>query len=66
METKSLELLSEIKQMRLSLGLSQRALGELIGKNRDAIKDIENGRKRPLAEDYLKIKELLYPKEKEQ
>lgn len=59
-----------IKQMRSDLKMSQRELGERIGKNRDSIKDIENGRKRPLAEDYLKIKELwelLFPeKEKEQ
>ena len=48
----------DIKTMRQDLGLSQRALGERIGKNRDAIKDLEHGRKRLLAEDYLKIKEL--------
>ena len=53
-----METINEIKKIRSRLGLSQRALGEAIGKNRDAIKDIELGRKRLLVEDYLKIKEL--------
>jgi len=58
-------IIQSIKQKRSGLGLSQRALGELLGSNRDDIKDIENGRKRCSAETYLKIMEL-YPKEKEQ
>jgi transcriptional regulator with XRE-family HTH domain len=48
----------EVKKMRHDLGMSQHALGEKLGRNRDHIKDIECGRKRLSAEDYLKIKEL--------
>jgi len=61
---------TEIKKMRSDLKLSQNALGEAIGTNRDDIKDVENGRKRCTAENYVKIVnlwKLLYPeKEKEQ
>ena len=46
---------AELKQMRKDLGLSQRALGELIGVPRDTIKDMELGRTRPRADIYLKI-----------
>lgn len=58
-------LIQDVKQWREQLGLSQRALGELLGRNRDHIKDIENDRKPISATDYLKIKELLYPEQKE-
>lgn len=62
METNPLQ---DVKQWRKELGLSQRALGEILGRNRDHIKDIENDRKPITAADYLKIKELLYPNQKE-
>lgn len=49
----------EIKKIRHELGLSQRELGEMLnGRNRDHIKDIENGRKKLTAEDYLKINKI--------
>lgn len=48
----------EVKKIRQRLGLSQFALGKELGRNRDHIKDIECGRKKLTAEDYLKIKEL--------
>lgn len=53
-----MELISEIITMRRDIGMSQRELGVTLGKNRDHVKDMENGRKRIPAEDYLKIKEL--------
>jgi len=53
--------MKQVRQWRKELGLSQRALGEILGRNRDHIKDIENDRKPITAADYLKIKELLYP-----
>lgn len=49
---------NDIRQWRKDLQLSQRALGEILGRNRDHLKDIENGRKPATAADYLKIKEL--------
>jgi len=47
-----------LKSVRKEMGLSQRALGGLIGKNRDAISNVEKGRARLYAADYVKIKEL--------
>ena len=55
----------KIKKIRTDNDLSQRALGEAIGTNRDNIKDIENGRKRCSADTYLKIVNLYPTKEKE-
>jgi transcriptional regulator with XRE-family HTH domain len=57
-----MKLNEEIKTMRSDLGLSQKALGVRIGKPekaaRDHINDIELGRKRLAAEDYILIKRL--------
>ena len=48
----------EIRKIRQSLGLSQRALAEKIGKTRDTIKDYELSRSRICAEDWERIKGL--------
>jgi len=56
----------QIKTKRRIKGYSQRELGELLGRNRDHIKDIENGRKKCSAEDYLAIMELLFPEQNSQ
>jgi len=57
-----MELNEEVKHIRNQLGFSQRALGMAIGKDgksaRNHISDIELGRKKLSAEDYLKIKRL--------
>lgn len=57
------EIRHRIKQIRTTKGLSQRALGELIGSNRDDIKDIENGRKRCFAGTFLRILALVEPEQ---
>jgi len=49
----------EIRKIRNGLGLSQRALAELIGRTRDTIKDYELSRSRISAEDWEKIKALV-------
>jgi len=54
-----MKLSEEVKKMRSDLGLSQNALGVLLGRNRDHIKDIERGNKKLTAEDYIAIKKLV-------
>jgi transcriptional regulator with XRE-family HTH domain len=53
-----MELIKEVKKIRHDLGISQRELGERLGRNPDHIKHIERGSKKQSANDYLKIKEL--------
>lgn len=55
-----MKIIEEVKKIRHDLGLSQHELGEKLGRNRDHIKDIECGRKKISAEDYLAIKQLHY------
>lgn len=47
-----------IKKIRADLGLTQAGLGKAIGKDRQLIADLENGRRRPLAEDWIKIQAM--------
>jgi transcriptional regulator with XRE-family HTH domain len=54
----SINIPERIRQIRKSLKLSQRELGERIGRSRDAIKDYELNRSRIAAEDWEKIKAL--------
>ena len=58
MQTTNTSINKKVKQMRADLGMSQAALGDAIGANRDDIKDIERGRKRVLAATLLKIEQL--------
>ena len=63
MSTMEINIPLEIRKIRTSLGLSQRALAELIGRSRDTIKDYELSRSRISAEDWEKIKALAHKRE---
>lgn len=50
---------AEIKALRISKGLTQENLADLIGTSQDRISKIENGRLRIKADEYLELKFLL-------